>query len=346
MHKVRAAALTGFIETSYFVGLDPFELLGQAGISPRFLDDSENWHAALPVAEMIEAAARKSGCDSFGLLMAEARSFASLGPLSLLVEHLASIDEILDALNEYKGLMNDVVSLECIRGKDFSVFCWIVAPGFETPQIVDLAVAAGYRMFTEALGGSWVPQTVHFRHPPPTDMRTFERFFPTPMEFDSKFSGYSCATGSLRTPVPTHDPVMADHARRLLELLPFRPQFSPASDAARRAISLLLPNGQAGLSTVAANLGLSGRMLRRQLALEGTSFEILLNATRKDLAERFLLASTHSIEFIADMTGYSTTTAFRQWFEHEYGTAPSIWRKESRRAPHAKSVSTIGASGN
>ena len=35
--EVRAAALTGFIEVCYFVGLDPFQLLREAKISARFL---------------------------------------------------------------------------------------------------------------------------------------------------------------------------------------------------------------------------------------------------------------------------------------------------------------------
>ena len=330
VQEVRAAALTGFIEVCYFVGLDPFELLREAKISARFLDDSENRHAAPPVSRMIESAASKSRCDSFGLLMAESRSFASLGPLSLLLQHLGTIDEVLNALNEYGRLMNDIVSLECIRGEDSSAFCWVIAYGFETPQIIDLTVAMGYRVLTEALGGSWVPETVHFRHPAPADLDKFEKFFPVPIEFESKFNGYSCATGSLRAPVPTAEPLMADHARRLLELLPVQCEFSPTSDATRRAISLLLPNGTAKLSTVAANLGMTGRTLQRRLALEGTSFEKLLNFTRKDLAERFLLSTQRPLGFIADMTGYSTSAAFSRWFASEYGEPPSVWRRQQR----------------
>ena len=332
VQEVRAAALTGFIEVCYFVGLDPFELLREARINPRFLDDPENRHAASPVLNMIEGAAAKSRCDSFGLLMAESRSFASLGPLSLLLQHLATIDEVLNALNDYSRLMNDVVSLNCIRGEESSAFCWVFAHGFEATQTIDLAVAMGYRVLTEGLGGSWVPDTVHIRHPPPADLSDFDKFFAVPVEFDSNFSGYSCATGSLRAPVPTADPLMADHARRLLELIPVQSEYAPTSDATRRAISLLLPNGTTKLSTVAANLGMTGRTLQRRLALEGTSFEKLLNFTRKDMAERFLLASQRPLGFIADMTGYSTSAAFSRWFASEYGEPPSVWRRQQRAA--------------
>jgi len=328
VREVRAASLTGFIEVSYYTGVDPFELLRRAKISPRFLEDPENRHAARPVTEMIEQAAAESQCEVFGLLMAECRSFASLGPLSLLLQHLPTVRDILDALNEYRRLMNDVVSLECIHGKESSAFCWIVAPGFERPQTIDLAVAIGYRILTEALGGRWAPEIVHFKHPPPRDLKTFEQCFSVPMEFNARFSGYSCVTGSLEAPVLAAEPTMAAHARRLLELIPIGGEYAPISDAAQRAISLLLPTGGTKLTAIAANLGMNARTLQRRLALEGTSFETLVNETRKDMAERFLLASTQSIGFVAEMAGYSSTSAFTRWFVSEFGESPSVWRKQ------------------
>ena len=107
-----------------------------------------------------------------------------------------------------------------MRARNSSVFCWIIAPGYEKAQTIDLAVGVGYRILTEALGGRWAPEIVHFRHPPPSDMRKYQQFFSVPIEFDSKFSGYSCQTATLEAPGCTREPLMADNARRLLELIP------------------------------------------------------------------------------------------------------------------------------
>ncbi|HVI80123.1 MAG TPA: AraC family transcriptional regulator ligand-binding domain-containing protein [Candidatus Acidoferrum sp.] len=331
MREVRAASLTGFIEVSYYVGLDPFELLRRAKISSRFLDDPENRHAARPVTDMIEYAAAKSHCDAFGVLMAECRSFASLGPLSLLLERLPTVGHVLNALNEYRRLMNDVVSLECIQGVESTAFCWIVAPGFQRRQTIDLAVAVGYRILTEALGGRWAPEAVHFSHQSPNNLRIFQQFFGVPLQFDSSFSGYSCATTSLEARMPAAEPTMASHVRRLLDLIPIAREHMPVSDATQRAISLLLPSGAAQLTAVAANLGTNARTLQRRLALERTSFENLLNETRKDIAERLLITSRQPLAFIAEMVGYSSTSAFSRWFNSEFGQSPSTWRKAKVR---------------
>ena len=300
------------------------------GISPSFLDDPENRRAAAPVTEMLERAAADSSCDHFGLLMAQCRTFASLGPLSLLLQHLRTVGDILEALNQYRRLMNDIFTLERIQGEDSSVFCWIVAPGFDQRQIVELAMGAGYRIMTELLRGRWAPELVHFRRSAPADLRPFERFFSVPIEFDSKFDGYSCPTASLDTAVPHSDAAMAENARRLLELMPLAGEHAPISDAAQRAITLHLPSGGARLESVAANLGMNPRTFQRRLALEGSSFEAMLNATRRDVAVRLLAGTAKPIGFVAEMLGYAGTGAFSRWFLSEFGQSPSSWRKAQR----------------
>src|SRR3954454_7995151 len=168
----------------------------------------------------------------------------------------------------------------------------------------------------------------HQSHPPQDYVRTFHQLFSVPLAFAARFSGYSCVTASLEAPVAGAEPAMAGHARRLLELIPIAGEYAPISDAAQRAISLLLPSGGTKLGAVAANLGMNARTLQRRLALEGTSFETLLNETRKDLAERFLTASSQPIGFIAEMVGYSSTGAFTRWFSSEFQESPSGWRKQ------------------
>ncbi|TMJ15220.1 MAG: AraC family transcriptional regulator, partial [Alphaproteobacteria bacterium] len=95
---MRLVTLTSFLEVAHFVGLDPFQLLKEAGISPGLLGDPETRWAAGPIVDLLENSASRSGCESFGILMAECRSFASLGPLSLLLERLPTSRDVLQAV--------------------------------------------------------------------------------------------------------------------------------------------------------------------------------------------------------------------------------------------------------
>jgi len=77
---------------------------------------------------------------------------------------------------------------------------------------------------------------------------------------------------------------------------------------------------------VATNLGLSSSGLRRRLDRENRLFAELLNEVRRDLAQRYLANSAHSITEISDLTGYTTISSFTRWFTGEFGMPPISWR--------------------
>lgn len=327
MHQVRAAALTGYADVARSVGLDPFAMLRRAKISALFLADPENRHSAAAIVDLLEDSASRSSCDSFGLRMAEYRSFGDLGPLSLLLQHLPTTGDVVLALIEYRRLMNDIVTLECEGDGEVSVIRWIMAPGRGKPQVIDLVVALGYRLLDAVSRGGWTAEAVHFTHSPPRDLSVYRRVFAAPLEFDSAFNGYSCSSASLRSPTYAAETKMAANARRLLSLVQLPLEYAPATDRVRHALAVLIPLGNATLGSVAAKLGQSPRTLQRLLSLEGTSFACLQNEVRKDMAHHYLASSKHTIREIAALLGYSSMSAFGRWFASQFGETPMGWRR-------------------
>jgi AraC-like DNA-binding protein len=327
VHQVRAATLTGYADVARSVGLDPHAMLRRAKISPQFLLDPENRHAAAAIVDLLEDSASRSNCDCFGLKMAESRSFADLGPLSLLLQHLPTTDDVLHALIQYRRLMNDIITFECEGDGESSVIRLVIAPGYGKTQVIDMVVALGYRLLSAASGGGWTAEAVHFTHSPPGDLGVFHRVFAAPLEFESAFNGFSCSTISLRSQTLATETKMAANARRLLDLVPLPVEDAPASDRVRHALAVLIPIGRATLDRVAANLGRSPRTLQRLLSLEGTSFACLVNEVRKDMAQHYLASSRHSIRDIAELLGYASMSAFGRWFASQFGKTPIGWRR-------------------
>ena len=91
MHQMRAVTLSGYLEVARSVGLDGQRLLREAAITPEVLSDPELRLPASAVIGLLDRSAALSGCEAFGVLMAEARSFSSLGPGSLLLERLPDV---------------------------------------------------------------------------------------------------------------------------------------------------------------------------------------------------------------------------------------------------------------
>jgi AraC-like DNA-binding protein len=314
------------------VGLDPYEMLRRVHIAPDVISEPETPILAQSVCKLLEESAHDSGCGTFGLAMAECRNFASLGPISLLLEHLASIHEVVDALTEYRRHLNDILILGLEEGDGDAVLRVELLAKFATPQTADLAIGVAHVALMGASRFRWKPLGIHFSHSAPEDCAAYNRFFGRTVEFGSSFNGFTCARHSIDEVWPWANESMADHARRLLTLVPLTPEVAPVSQRVMRIISLALPAGRATLSHVATHLGKSPRSLQRSLAQENRRFAELLNEVRRSLVVQHLAANSCSMTSLAATLGFFTSSSFSRWFVAEFGVPPRTWRSEQIRA--------------
>lgn len=337
--QIHTAALTNYFEVARFVGLDPYEMLRRVRINPATLDDPDALLPSGAVADLLEASATESGCESFGLLMAESRTLPSLGPLSLLLAHQGTARDVLDALVDYQSVLNEVMSLDVEHvpqggGSEDGGALAIIRAGFiggyDGRQAIELLMAIICRTVSEVVSGRWHPDLAYFRHSAPADLSHHMRIFQCPLIFDAEFNGLVCSEAALDAPNPAAETAMARHARRYLDMLVPDPADGSVSERARRVLYLLLPAGRATLEQVAANLGLHPRALQRHLEREGRSFAMLLNEVRRELALRYLASPAHSVTSVAQMTGYATPSSFSRWFSAEFDMSPAQWRAEER----------------
>lgn len=339
--QVRASALQNYLNVARFVGLDPFRMLQASKISPRDLENLDNRIAASAVVKLYEDSAAASGREDFGLLMAECRSFASLGPLGLLLHHEPSMRAILEQVVARRRLVNDIVSIRIEESCGQARIRFDLLEGFASRQMVESAVGSAYRLHHEQMAGAWQPDRVHFRHPAPTHTATHRRVFHCPIVFHSDFDGIACSSASLDVANPWHDPGMAAHARRFIDLLSSRPPPESITEQARQAIFLLIGSGHATMEKVAENLAIHPRTLQRLLHQEGISFGKLLGEVRRELAVRYLSGPQQPVKEIAARLGYSSVSSFTRWFTEEFGKSPAAWR----RAPPQEVIARVAAAG-
>jgi AraC-like DNA-binding protein len=87
------------------------------------------------------------------------------------------------------------------------------------------------------------------------------------------------------------------------------------------------------LRDAAGFFNVSSRTLMRRFMDEGTSFQELLDAARKERA-RDCLSHTHiAVEETAARLGYIDTTNFSRSFRRWFGVAPSETRRSRARRP-------------
>ena len=332
VHRMRAATLANYIEVASSVGLDGPRMLRDAGIPREWLETPERRVPASAIIGLLDRSAELSGCDAFGLLLAERRAFASLGPLSLLLERLSNVREVIQATIDFSRHLNDVIALSLDDVGDTCLVRVDLEPGFWSVQAFDYVVAAAYRILVATSGGRWQPDCVHLLRRAPVDQGPWRRVYAVPIEFGATFNGLSSTGAAMRVPNPKADEVMARHARQLLHLVPVDSREDAVNERVRRAITMLLPSGRATIDQVAAQLGMSARSLQRRLDDEGHQFGELLGWVRRELATAYLANSAHPVTTIAGLLGYASPSSFTRWFAGTFGTSPQAWRSEHARA--------------
>ena len=337
MLQIRAVSLKGYLDVANFVGIDGLVQLAEVGISPSDLNDPERRLPAGVAVELLERSAAASGCQHFGILMAQSRSFGSLGPVSLLFQHLATVGDVVTALRAFRRTMSDVLFVELDKSDDTALMTFDLVQPFSRPQATDLTVGLGLIALRGASNGLWSPEVVHFTHGRPANVRPFEEFFRARLQFDSIFNGFASRIASLGTPLPLADSTMAHNASLLLRRQNFPDDDRFLSDRVRQSVVLLLPSGRATLQRVAANIGLSARSLQRLLEKEQQTFGSLLDEVRGERAQHYLADSRMSVTEIAEQLGYATPTSFARWFNAKFGASPRSWRSSQKVTPAAPS---------
>lgn len=343
--KVRAAALSHYLEVAQSLALDPLPLLRAAGISKAWLAVPDHPIPADAVVNLLEASAHASGCETFALRMAEARQISDFGVLSLLISHQRTLRDVLATMMQYRDMLNESLALDIETTGRVSILREEILTRSPTArQANELAMAVLFRLCRSVGGESWQPQSVHFTHPAPADGREHRRFFRCKLEYEADFNCIVCPTAHLDLPNPLADPLMADYAERFVSALPAAQAGSVAGDV-RRSIYLLLPLGRATVVQIAQSLGLNVRTLQRRLDEEGLRFGDLVHEVRRELAPRYIGNPRYPMARIAQQLGYAQPSSFTRWFAAEFGVPPQQWRdcelvsgspkKSRRRMPAA-----------
>lgn len=333
MELVRAAALGGFFDVATGLGADPIALLRKGGLTRSMLEDPEAMLPAVAVVDMLEMAALETGCETFGLLMAERRSLSDLGRVSLLIAHQASIRAALSVLSHYRNRINSTVILHIEEGPEIAILReeFSLATPRPARQATDLALGVIAGLCRTMNGPGWEPEQVCFGYDAPrsSERDVYRRVFRCDVEFGSELNGLVVRANDLDRRNPRSDPALALHAQRLLETVMDTREKSLA-DEVEETIIILLPTGRASISSCAQAMGLNQRTLQRHLDQSGVTFTSILNRVKSSQVQRYFGNRKLRLTDVAELLGYASLGAFTRWYIQTFQEQPSVARKRMR----------------
>ncbi len=241
----------------------------------------------------------------------------------------------LDLRGSYKraeryGRVLTSVSLYELRAEDGTQFMLLHRDGERHLGLRlsnEQTIVAVTQISREVSQRAFSPKAVHFKHAPPSDTTAHEAYFGCPVYFSSDRDALEVSAESLAVPNRLGDAAVSsffdNHLDQEVAAL------SSDGDLARRVradVSQALSQGVPTMSDVASRLGMSGRTLQRRLADNGETFQQLVDAARRELAERLLRRTEYSLAEVAFLTGFSEQSAFTRAFKRWAGQTPRSFR--------------------
>jgi AraC-like DNA-binding protein len=320
---VRSAVLQGYRELAASLALDPIALMKAVGLDPTSTVDPDRRIPAKAVAALFELSASAAKADDFGLRLAQFRRFSNLGPVSLVAREEPDVRSALQLILRYLHLHNEALQLQLVEQAGLATIGiqFVFRDSMSLRQSAELVVGVVHQILRAFLGARWKAQRVCFAHDGAADSRAHRRFFGCPVDFGERFNGLVLRSRELDTPNPMSDPMLARYAHQYLETIAV-PEQASVRDKVWQLIHVLMPAGRCSVEHVARSLGVDRRTVHRWLAASGTTFSALLNAARRDLAQRYVGRRDCALREVAALLGFSELSAFSRWYRAQFGRSP------------------------
>ena len=275
----------------------------------------------------MEACSEQADCPHFGLLVGQRGRLSSFGLVGYLAMHSPAVGVALESIVRYLHLHVQGAGAVLEQSGDTGFLGYEIlqpiASGFD--QVEDGALATTHNILRELCGSDWAPSEVWFTHREPPDKGPFRQFFHSLLRFDRARAGLFFPAKWLKCPVSAADPELRRILQKQVDHLErrFRNDF-PAQ--VRRVLHNALLTRHASAEEVAAIFSIHSRTLHRRLKVHGTTFKVLAEDCRYQIARQMLESSDAPLIRVAEMLDYADTKAFGRAFR---GFSASHFRSDA-----------------
>jgi AraC-like DNA-binding protein len=309
-------------------GFDIDAVLRDVGIDPVVLGD---YDARVPADKGMAAwveAARRSGDPLFGLHIGDESPLYVFDVIDYAVAASPTLGEGLERVRRYMRLITDVGEVSIATEGDVARVTRQLPQHPASMHMGDSFLSFVVGRGRVNTGVDWVPREVRFQHAAPADIGDYERFFRSPLRFERREYEVELDRALLALPMKGADSGLAKLLDRYAgEILARTPVGDRFVDSLRRCVTESLKHADPSLRTVAHKLHVSPRTLQRRLHLEGTSFNVVLDGVRREMAERYLEEQKLSITEIAFLLGFHDVSSFHRAFKRWSSQTPSEFRR-------------------
>ncbi|MBM3108902.1 AraC family transcriptional regulator [Pseudomonas sp. V1] len=316
-----ASWASGIVKALELEGLDCRAMFKQLGLDFAALDDPDARFTQDSMTRLWQMAVDLSGNQAIGLNMARVVRPASFHVVGYALMSSRTLAEGFERLVRFQRIIAESSDLSFRLEPDGYALILTVHGDHLPPtrHSAEASLACALSLCGWLSGRVIQPRRVLVQGPQPVDLTPYKMAFHAPLVFGAAHDALIFERADMEAPLPTANEAMAVlHDRFAGEYLA-RFSESRVTHRARQVLCRVLPQGEPKRETVAQALHLSQRTLQRRLQDEGTSFQTLLDDTRRELAEQYLAQPNMTLLETAYLLGFADPSnffrAFRRWFD-------------------------------
>ncbi len=278
---------------------------------------------------LLRKAIATSGRRDLGLLAAEQIEPGDLDIVEFTARSRSTLEEGGKCINRFLPLLNQCAEITMSRHGDTMRWTYGFKAGITMHEAAsEFVLALVLICCRRATGVTALAQEVWFAHEQPPDISTHQRIFGCPIRFEAPSYSLLIPSTLGQLPLLKADSKLSSALHRVAEnMLARLPKPTGLHERVRELILEQLANGHCSAETVADRLQISTRTLNRKLREKGTSFRVLADETRHQLALNYLKRQRLAINEVAYLLGFSSPQAFHRAFKRWTGTTPVAYRR-------------------
>lgn len=310
------------------MGFHPSALLRGTGVELSAIADLEARINLDQQVAIYQNAIRVSGKGGLGLLQGQRMRLNYLGIVGYAIQTSANLGQALRTLVNYSSISGALMDFQLQAHGDLQVLAAtnISVRGDVKRHVLEEHLVTVDRILKTITGGKFSPVRVTFDYPRPAWASLYTQIFNCHVDFGMPANAYEFKTSTLDMEVVLADPVTARACQQKCEEIVGQMSSAGSQVNQIRQLILMLPCRSRNLVSVAGEMNISPRSLRRRLAAVGATFQGLLDEVRLELALQYLKNTRLPAEEIASLLGFSDGASFRHAFRKWTGSPPSKFR--------------------
>lgn len=309
-------------------GIPTQQLLEGTGVDEQDILSPEMLLPYRTAQKILTRAHQISPIPQLGLAVGARQSPSSMGVLGYGINCCANVEDALNMVVKYFRVSSTLVISEW-RHESGKLY-WHAKPPVDLGEILPCIVEEEFAMLRRVhpmlTGQALEILEAHFQFPEPEYVSLYRDTFDCPLFFSAEKNQLVMNSDVLKLPILQANPLSVAAADRMCaEFLEVHPA---TNDLVMRIRQMILEQNYEfwGEDAIAEKLNLTARTLRNQLRRLDTSYQVILDSLREQIAREDLSRSTLTVNAIAEHIGYSDARSFRRAFKKWTGMTPGDFR--------------------